>query len=86
MISHQNHHVQAAEHGDRLPGPSATGNPAISTPVPPAVSVVLPVRDGGRLLDTAVASILDQTLENLELILVDVVPPGASRAPTPGLN
>lgn len=37
----------------------------------PAVSVILPVRNGGELLETAVASILDQTIENLELILID---------------
>ncbi len=37
----------------------------------PLVSVVLPVRNGGLYLDEAVASILNQTVENLELILVD---------------
>ena len=37
----------------------------------PLVSVVLPVRDGGPYLHEAVASILGQTIENLELILVD---------------
>lgn len=37
----------------------------------PLVSVILPVRDGGRWLDEAVASILAQTHRNLELIVVD---------------
>ncbi len=37
----------------------------------PLVSVVLPVYNGGLYLDEAVASILNQTVENLELILVD---------------
>ena len=37
----------------------------------PLVSVVLPVRNGGLYLDEAVASILNQTIEILELILVD---------------
>ena len=40
-------------------------------PDPPRVSVLLPVRDGGRWLDDAVDSILGQTLEDLELIVVD---------------
>ncbi|MEJ2384861.1 MAG: glycosyltransferase [Xanthomonadales bacterium] len=39
--------------------------------MPPRVSVVLPVRDGGPWLAAAVASILDQTLSELELIVVD---------------
>ena len=37
----------------------------------PLVSVVLPVRNGGEFLNQAVSSILAQTLESLELILVD---------------
>lgn len=37
----------------------------------PLVSVVMPVRDGGQYLAGAVASILGQTHENLELLLVD---------------
>ena len=37
----------------------------------PLVSVVLPVRDGGDYLSQAVDSILSQTFENLELLLVD---------------
>lgn len=37
----------------------------------PAISVVLPVRDGGPLLARAVQSILGQTLGALELIVVD---------------
>lgn len=37
----------------------------------PAVSVVLPVRDGGARLADAVASILAQTLTDLELLVVD---------------
>jgi glycosyltransferase involved in cell wall biosynthesis len=39
--------------------------------VPPLVSVVMPVRDGGAYLSAAVQSILDQTLADLELIVVD---------------
>jgi len=37
----------------------------------PLVSVVLPVRNGGRFLDQAVDSILSQTFEDLELLLID---------------
>ena len=37
----------------------------------PAVSVVMPVRDAQRTLPAAVQSILDQTLSNWELILID---------------
>jgi glycosyltransferase involved in cell wall biosynthesis len=37
----------------------------------PRVSVILPVRDGGPWLNQAVGSILGQTLEDLELIVVD---------------
>ncbi len=37
----------------------------------PLVSVVMPVRNGGRFLDQAVTSILGQTFENLELVLID---------------
>ena len=39
--------------------------------MPPLVSVVMPVRNGGRYLAPAVDSILSQTHEKLELILVD---------------
>jgi len=39
--------------------------------VRPAISVVLPVRDGGEYLEAAVQSILAQTFSDLELILVD---------------
>jgi len=37
----------------------------------PGISVILPVRDGGDYLDVAVASILQQSHVNLELIIVD---------------
>jgi len=37
----------------------------------PLVSVVLPVRNGGRYLDQAVESILNQTFHHMELLLVD---------------
>jgi len=37
----------------------------------PLVSVVLPVRNGGQYLSQAVESILSQTFENLELLLID---------------
>jgi glycosyltransferase involved in cell wall biosynthesis len=39
--------------------------------VPPRVSVILPVRDGGRWLQAAVDSILTQTVQPLELLVVD---------------
>jgi len=39
--------------------------------VTPAVSVIMPVRDGGRYLEAAVDSILGQSFSSLELILVD---------------
>src|ERR1700710_2718911 len=39
--------------------------------MPPAVSVVLPVRNGARYLGLAVESILAQTLSDLELLIVD---------------
>jgi glycosyltransferase involved in cell wall biosynthesis len=39
--------------------------------MPPLVSVVLPVRDGGAWLTAAVDSILGQTLRDLELLVVD---------------
>ncbi len=44
------------------------GDPALSTPV---VSVVLPVRNGEEDLPRAVESILNQTLRELELIIID---------------
>ncbi len=37
----------------------------------PLVSVVLPVRNGGKFLAEAVTSILTQTFTNLELVLID---------------
>lgn len=37
----------------------------------PRVTVLMPVRDGGRFLEPAVESILAQTLEDLELLVVD---------------
>ena len=37
----------------------------------PLVSVVMPVQNGGKYLDQAVTSILTQTWESLELILID---------------
>jgi glycosyltransferase involved in cell wall biosynthesis len=37
----------------------------------PRVSVVMPVRDGARWLSEAIRSILDQTLSNFELIIID---------------
>jgi glycosyltransferase involved in cell wall biosynthesis len=37
----------------------------------PLVSVVMPVRNGGRFLSQAVDSIINQTFENLELLLID---------------
>ena len=40
-------------------------------PKAPLVSVVLPVKNGGQFLDSAVDSILQQSLEDFELLLVD---------------
>lgn len=40
-------------------------------PHSPRVSVVMPVRNGGRYLAPAVDSVLSQTMEDLELLLVD---------------
>jgi len=40
-------------------------------PAPPAVSVLLPVRDGARFLPDALESVLSQTLADLELLVVD---------------
>ena len=37
----------------------------------PLISVVMPVRNGGGFLEQAVASILSQTFEDLELVLID---------------
>jgi glycosyltransferase involved in cell wall biosynthesis len=37
----------------------------------PAISVVLPVYNGERYLEEAIASILKQTFENIELIIID---------------
>lgn len=47
----------------------------------PAVSVVLPVWNGERFLVEAVTSVLSQTLENIELLIVD----DGSTDATPGL-
>ncbi|MFT8242525.1 glycosyltransferase [Roseomonas sp. BN140053] len=47
----------------------------------PAVSVVLPVRDGARFLEAAVNSILGQSLRELELLVVD----DGSRDETPAI-
>ena len=38
---------------------------------PPAVSVVMSVRDGERYLAAAIESVLNQTLRDLELVVVD---------------
>jgi glycosyltransferase involved in cell wall biosynthesis len=37
----------------------------------PAISVVMPVYNGGKFLDEAVCSILDQTLRDFEFVIVD---------------
>jgi glycosyltransferase involved in cell wall biosynthesis len=37
----------------------------------PAFSVVIPIFNGGRFLERTIASVLDQTFQNFELILVD---------------
>jgi hypothetical protein len=47
----------------------------------PVVSVIMPVRDGARFLDEAVRSVTSQTLEDLELVVVD----DGSIDDTPGL-
>lgn len=50
-------------------------------PVTPEVSVILPVRDGERWLREAVASVLTQTLAELELLVID----DGSADATPGI-
>ena len=47
------------------------GPPALETPAPPEVSVILPVRNRVRLVEAAARCVLDQTWRDLELILVD---------------
>jgi len=42
-----------------------------TTPFPPRVSVVLPVHNGAAYLEAALASILEQTFHDFELICVD---------------
>ena len=42
-----------------------------SRPIPPIVTVLLPVYNGERYLREAVESILTQTLESFELLIVD---------------
>ncbi|HOX29055.1 MAG TPA: glycosyltransferase family 2 protein, partial [bacterium] len=37
----------------------------------PAISVVLPVRDGGAYIREAVGSVIGQTFEDIELIVID---------------
>ena len=49
--------------------------------LPPLVSVLMPVRDAERFLDTALESLQRQTLERFEVIVVD----NASRDSTPAL-
>lgn len=51
---------------NRSPLPRCT-----STTEPPAVSVVIPVRDGGTLLYRAIESVFAQTFEDWEVIVVD---------------
>ena len=40
-------------------------------PESPAISVLMPVRNGGRYLAPAIQSVLNQTLSDFELLLVD---------------
>ena len=42
-----------------------------STAARPRVSMVMPVHNGARWLDEAIASVLDQHFSDFELILVD---------------
>lgn len=62
----------------RAQGDPGRGQSEVSTPL---VSVVLCVRDGGRFLGQALASVLAQTLGELELLVVD----DASTDDTPAL-
>jgi glycosyltransferase involved in cell wall biosynthesis len=54
--------------------------------VKPVVSVILPVRNGGRWLRQAVDSILGQSLEQLELIVVDDHSSDAGVEPLSGID
>ena len=38
---------------------------------PPLISVIMPVRNGERFLHEAIASILGQTYQDFELIIID---------------
>src|SRR4051794_19184223 len=42
-----------------------------AVPAVPAISVLMAVRNGERFIDEAIASVLGQTLADLELVLVD---------------
>jgi hypothetical protein len=43
----------------------------VTAPAEPLVSIGLPVRNGERTLDTAVRSVLDQTYDQIELVISD---------------
>ncbi len=55
----------------RAPGADCSANPVRDAITAPAVSVVLPVRDGERWVRRAVASLLAQTERAIEVLVVD---------------
>lgn len=54
-----------------MPIPPPRPQPPQQLPMPPAVSVILPVRDGGDWLHEAVASVLAQGFGDFELLVID---------------
>jgi GT2 family glycosyltransferase len=66
--------IYIANHGDRRLAGAAGGATMAGLPPPsdqPAVSVLMPVRDAARTLDQAMASVVAQTLSEIEIVAVD---------------